>query len=245
VIYNKVCAYRFFVICDIKSFFPSIDRALLRAKLDKMLQPGDAAAIMRYACCCGKGIAQGSPLSPALSNCYLYEMDRALANLPHTFYLRYADDLLFLTDAPNPALNLVKEWMERLYMSLSEQKLASGLTKNGFDFVGFSFFPENLLISEKKQREMNERIRCAPEHERKTIFRSYEAYYRNTTYLRPDINTLQWVLQYASLPQAAGYIRRFSDQQWAEVQPVLERMEHTWKALATRTMATAMGRAFA
>ncbi len=101
---------------DIQSFFDSIDHARLVAELQRRgLWANRHAAVLRQllrsqvhplpgdgdeafaALCLYRGLPQGSPLSPVLSNIVLDPLDRAVAETGATM-VRYADDFVVLAD---------------------------------------------------------------------------------------------------------------------------------------------------
>lgn len=232
------------LVCDIKAFFPSIDRNILTIMLHQLLDPGDVEEMMLFASCCESGIAQGSPLSPALSNCYLHDMDRALCMQPRTTYLRYADDLIILSDDTDQALHVLREQLRPLRLRVNEKKIYEGITKAKFHFLGFEFYGRRLRVSREKQQEMNIRMNLANDAERRTIFQGFQAYYRNTSYLHPDLDTLRWVLRYAPMMQSATYIRQFSSAQWKQAQKVLRDMDHSMKTWTSAAVVAPVGRVF-
>lgn len=236
--------YAFCIVCDIQQFFPSINRKRLSLLLRRALPEQVAAEMMDFVASGNSGIAQGSPLSPLLSNCYLYDMDVQMAALADTFYIRYADDILILTETPQQAMAKLTHCLEQVKLQLNTKKVLSGSVLGGFSFLGFDFTPRKFFISWEKQLEMNERMLSADEESRKAIFQGYQAHFRHTNYLRPNGDTLRWILQYASLRQSTGYIRRFSKREWEKAKPVLDNMDNTMKTMATRVVGATVGRAF-
>ncbi len=103
------------------------------------------------------GIAQGSPLSPLLSNLYLNEVDKTLERAKevtrrgkYTYleYARFADDLVILVDAYaqhdwllGAVVQRLREELAILHVTINDDKsrivdLAKG---ESFGFVGFTF----------------------------------------------------------------------------------------------------------
>ncbi len=89
----------------------------------------------------GKGIAQGSPLSPLLANIYLHDLDVQLEAWGVRF-VRYADDfLVFCADragAEATAEKLRRFLREELLLEVKEAKSASGEPEQ-CGFLGFGF----------------------------------------------------------------------------------------------------------
>jgi CRISPR-associated endonuclease Cas1 len=138
---------------DIDDFFPSIDRERLLREvrhivfeqpildlLETYLHIGSARDFEWSDT--GRGIAQGSPLSPALSNLALAGFDRFLEETG-VEWVRYADNFLLMgLDAQQ-----VRDAFERaeayLYVNgglrLNADSRRFGFEGEGFDFLGFRF----------------------------------------------------------------------------------------------------------
>lgn len=91
---------------DIKDFFPSVTRDMLRQLLwcFACREPEALERIIDL-CMTDKGLPQGAPTSPILSNLVLRKIDIAayqFANLMGAKYTRYADDLTFSLAVDDP-----------------------------------------------------------------------------------------------------------------------------------------------
>lgn len=91
------------------------------------------------------GIAQGPPLSPAFSNIYLIEFDRAMKDIYGTNYIRYADDFIVMTksevsahEAKKIAEKLLLKEKLRLSPEESKTKIVN-LKKDQLVFLGLKF----------------------------------------------------------------------------------------------------------
>lgn len=51
--------YKYYLVCDIKDFFPSINRKILTQQLNKFIPNNDVKIIMKYVTCCKTGISEG------------------------------------------------------------------------------------------------------------------------------------------------------------------------------------------
>lgn len=151
--------YQWVVDADIQTFFDEIDHALLLAKIRRTiadhsllplielwlaatLQPHDGSQPRLLI----KGVPQGSPLSPLLSNLYLDDFDEAL--LAHNLRLvRFADDFLILCrdhDTARQALELTQEVVDTLRLRLKPEKTRVTHFDDGFSFLGVDFI-RNLM----------------------------------------------------------------------------------------------------
>jgi len=105
------------------------------------------------------GIAQGSPLSPLLSNIYLNEIDKMLEKAKqytyekdkyfHIEYARFADDLVVLVDGhhswtklPAQVMKRLQQEFEKLGVEMNREKTKVVCLRNGetFKFLGFQFY---------------------------------------------------------------------------------------------------------
>jgi group II intron reverse transcriptase/maturase len=95
----------------------------------------------------GRGIPQGSPISPLLANLYMRRfvlgwkklgLERSLG----TRIVTYADDLVILCrrGSAEPALQRLREIMGRLKLTVNEEKTRICTVPDGeFDFLGYTF----------------------------------------------------------------------------------------------------------
>ena len=116
----------------------------------------------------GRGVAQGSPLSPLLSNICLLDFDRLLARLGIA-WLRYADNLLLLADSPTrvaTAFEQAERYLQsELGLSLNPESRQYRSEQQGFEFLGFLFHNGSRQMSEAKlqakKRKIEETLRAA------------------------------------------------------------------------------------
>ncbi|MCS6997606.1 MAG: CRISPR-associated endonuclease Cas1 [Casimicrobiaceae bacterium] len=122
---------------DIHDFFPSISHDLLQRRLSEIVPRADRSfwhALREQLTIAPeasapreRGLVQGSPLSPVLSNLYLDHIDH-LAQGQHARLIRYADDLLILARTREHALDL----LDQLRAALARCGLAPAADKLRF-----------------------------------------------------------------------------------------------------------------
>lgn len=140
---------------DVSDFFPSIDHALLLARLDAILPRRDQrlrsllASLLRCGSRMGggpveartRGLPLGSPLSPLLANLYLDRFDTRIG-AEGVCLVRYADDFIILTHGEEAALRLLdlaRSALAELGLALNLDKTAIRPIAEGFTFLGIRF----------------------------------------------------------------------------------------------------------
>ena len=117
-----------------------------------------------------KGVPQGSPLSPLLSNILLHQLDKEMTRRGHKF-VRYADDFSIYCKSHNQAkatrVVIEKFLKNKLKLTINEEK--SGIRKPiNFTILGFGFVPTyekgkknqyQLIVSEKAWKKLKERLK--------------------------------------------------------------------------------------
>jgi len=113
-----------------------------------------------------KGVPQGSPLNPLLSNILLHQFDKELTRRGHKF-VRYADDFSTYCKSHNQAKStkvVVEKFLKnKLKLTVNQEK--SGVRKPvNFKILGFSFVPVyknqyQLVVGEKAWKRLKERLK--------------------------------------------------------------------------------------
>lgn len=152
---------------DIDDFFGSLNRRRLMKILSRTIWERPVLDLLETYLYMGatrylewvesdRGIAQGSPLSPLLSNVYLIEFDRFLDGLG-VEWVRYADNFILLAQDPD----IVREAFDRaetflqetceLHLNPDSRVFAS--YSQGFDFLGFRFCDGRRIMAPAKLEE--------------------------------------------------------------------------------------------
>jgi group II intron reverse transcriptase/maturase len=157
---------------DIDNFFDSLDRRLLLERLRQQIDDARILALLELYLHMGRqrrlewvdtgrGVSQGSPLSPLLSNVYLLPFDRFLASLGLE-WVRYADNILLLgadAESLSSALESVERHLageHRLALNPDSKCVAS--CEDGFQFLGFWFQGGRRTIHPDKVAQMQSKI---------------------------------------------------------------------------------------
>ncbi len=102
-----------------------------------------------------KGLAQGSPLSPLLSNLYLDKFDRAMAEVDCRF-IRYADDfvVLFKDDQKTEkSIEQIRAFLDRLQLHLKEDKTVEVKQGKPIQFLGFIITESEIIEKQKTEKQ--------------------------------------------------------------------------------------------
>ncbi|AXI24013.1 group II intron reverse transcriptase/maturase [Cardinium endosymbiont of Sogatella furcifera] len=93
-----------------------------------------------------QGSPQGSPISPLLSNIYLNLLDTVWVkrmterNGWNAQIVRYADDLVIVSNKPvEKILGILCGYLQRLGLSINEEKSRMTTAEEGFNFLGYAF----------------------------------------------------------------------------------------------------------
>lgn len=114
---------------DLKSYFDDIRHGPVLAKVARRVSDGRVLKLIKqFLKSTGeKGIPQGSPLSPLLSNVMLNDLDHALARgYGYLSYVRYLDDMVVLTYDSK----MGRRWLARARERIREEAEAIGVSLN-------------------------------------------------------------------------------------------------------------------
>ena len=186
--------YPFIVDIDLKTFFDEVDHCLLLNLLyQKVKCPITLRLIRKWLRRAPiqingklhkrrKGVPQGSPLSPLLSNILLNELDKELTRRNLRF-VRYADDFSIYTKYKSHATAALKaiDKVLKTKLKLTINREKSGIRKPvQFEILGFGFEPTykkgdkgryQLVVGKKAWKRLKQRLKTIS---RKTIPMSFD-----------------------------------------------------------------------
>jgi len=156
--------------CDIRKFFASIDHSVLYSILKKHAIDNDTLWLIERvvgsfnSTQVGKGLPLGNLTSQLLVNVYMNEFDQFIKHkLKVKYYIRYADDFVFLSDQKDnlkSLLILVDNFLkEKLALSLHPDKVYIKTMAAGVDFLGWVHFPYNRVLRTSTKRRMFVRLK--------------------------------------------------------------------------------------
>lgn len=145
--------YEWIVDLDIEKYFDTVNHDKLISILRESVKDGETLHLIRSFMRAGifekglvssnvRGVPQGGPLSPILSNIYLDKFDKELEQRGLHF-VRYADDCIILVKSEMSADRVMKSvtsWLERkLFLKVNATK-TKVVRPNDSNFLGFGFW---------------------------------------------------------------------------------------------------------
>lgn len=180
--------YRYVLQCDVKQFFPSIDHAILRARLarwiadrdvlwliDRILESGVGVLSEEYemewfpgddltAAWRPRGLPIGNLTSQFWANVYLDELDQFVKReLKVRAYVRYCDDFLLFADDKVQLHAWRRAVIDRLVglrLRLHEERAQVYPTAEGIPFLGFRVYPDHRRLKRTKGVAFSRRWRA-------------------------------------------------------------------------------------
>jgi RNA-directed DNA polymerase len=138
---------------DIKKFYDSVDNELLKKMIRKKIKCFNTLELIDKIIDSAKGLPIGNYTSQTFGNYYLSELDHYIKEkLCVNYYIRYADDMIFLSSNKEELHNIllnVKSYLNSVNLELKNNYQIFPISERGIDYLGFRFF-ENFTILRKK-----------------------------------------------------------------------------------------------
>jgi retron-type reverse transcriptase len=178
--------------CDIRKFFGSIDHQILSGILEKNIPDKNIVRLLKevigsfslfsnshelensgdteIGLPTQTGLPLGNLTSQILANVYMNEFDQFVKHkLKEKYYIRYADDFVFVSDNKTELENLIPEINEflnvKLKLNLHPDKVFIKTLASGVDFLGWVNFPHHKVLRTATKRRMFKRIAENPKEE--------------------------------------------------------------------------------
>jgi len=180
--------YRYFLQCDIRQYFPSIDHAILRAELGRLIADPDVLWLCDRILASGVGVLseeyqmvyfpgddlfaglrpRGLPIGNLTSqfwaNLYLNGFDHFVKRDLHCpAYVRYVDDFLLFSDDRRELhawRQAVIEFMAGLRLTLHENSAQVSPVHTGMPFLGFRIYPDHRRVKRRNVVHFRRRLRA-------------------------------------------------------------------------------------
>lgn len=224
---NINSGYQDIVDIDLKSFFDEVEHYILLELIYKKVKCKATLKLLRSFLRAPihikgklhkrtKGVPQGSPLSPLLSNILLNELDMELEKRGHR-YVRYADDFSIYVKSKQAAKrvgNSIFQFLsDKLQLPINREK--SGIRRpSSFNLLGYGFVPTykkgekgkyQLVVGKSKWKEFKAKLKYLT---RKTVPVSFdERIHRIKLLTRGWINYFKLASIHAKLKKLEEWLR--------------------------------------
>ena len=163
--YTKPC---FALKLDIRKFFDSIDHGVLMDLLKKRIEDKQLLNLLQdiissFEFSSGKGMPLGNLTSQIFANVYLDPLDKfAKHKLKAKYYLRYADDFVFLSNNPNELMGYLVEANQflktKIKLNIHPNKIHLRKLNWGIDYVGYVALPHYTIPRRKTVERITKRV---------------------------------------------------------------------------------------
>lgn len=163
--------------CDIQKFFANIDHDVLNQILAKHIDNPSALWLLKEVINSFKvdsnkkvGLPLGNLTSQLLINVYMNEFDQfAKRTLKAKYYIRYADDFVFLHENKDELIAIIpkiESFLAReLKLTLNPYKVSIKSLNSGIDFLGWVNFPHHKVLRTTTKRRMFRKLQEKPSKE--------------------------------------------------------------------------------
>jgi retron-type reverse transcriptase len=156
----------YYLKLDIKSFFASVDRNILKTIVCNIVEDKDILWLIDviFNSSPVPGMPIGNLMSQLFANVYLHELDHHCKNaLGVQYYIRYMDDVLILSHS--------KSYLQAILASITDfvsthlalelnHKTGIGKCKDGIEFVGYRIWRNLRLIKKQSLTRMKKKVRA-------------------------------------------------------------------------------------
>jgi retron-type reverse transcriptase len=160
----------FFLKCDVRRFFASVDHAVLRGLLTRLFKEPEVLGLLDRIIVHGppeaepgRGLPIGNLTSQHFANLYLGELDHHLKDRMRVKgYLRYMDDVLLFAEDKSSLHRLLAEirgfLANPLHLALKEQATRIAPVSEGIPFLGFHIYPGNIRLNQRTRRRFRRQV---------------------------------------------------------------------------------------
>jgi retron-type reverse transcriptase len=136
---------------DVKKFYPNVDHDILKQLLRRKIKDNDLLWLLDGIIDSADGLPIGNYLSQYFANFYLTYFDHWMKEDRHvTYYFRYADDLVILSDNKpylHQLLYDIRVYLgEKLKLTVKHNYQIFPVNSRGIDFVGYVFYHTHIRL---------------------------------------------------------------------------------------------------
>ncbi len=167
---NNLSCPCFALKCDVKKFYDSVDHRILLRILSKNIQNQDTFCLLNEIICSysventsDKGMPIGNVTSQIFTSIYLNELDQYVKHtLKAKNYIRFADDIIFLSQDKNYLKSLLPKieyfLANKLALILHPKKIHFRSLTQGIDFLGYVTFPYHKTLRTVTKKRMKKKL---------------------------------------------------------------------------------------
>jgi retron-type reverse transcriptase len=156
--------------CDIRKFYDSVDQEVLLDLLKRTIKDERAIKLLQNVIgsfhlegTVGKGTPIGNLTSQIFTNIYLNELDQFIKQkLRVKYYLRFADDMMFLSHNKKELQDLIPQIAlfldQQLKLTLHPNKIILRPLNQGIDFLGYVILSEHRTLRTTTKRRMYRKL---------------------------------------------------------------------------------------
>lgn len=162
--------------CDIRKFFASMTHEKLMAILSSYIPDTDTLNLLQeiissFESSPKTGLPLGNLTSQLFANVYMNEFDQFVKHrLKEKFYIRYADDFIFLSEDRSKLEYLIPQLngflQSNLGLTMHPDKVFIKSFASGVDFLGWVHFPDHRVLRTVSKRRMFAKLRNNSSKER-------------------------------------------------------------------------------
>lgn len=104
-----------------------------------------------------QSLKQGCAVASWLADVLLYDLDEELSQL-NGFYVRYSDDMLFIGEDYEKAMNILQQRLSEMSMALNPKKVEYLTSDKWFKFLGFSIKGDMISLSSSRIKTFQKEI---------------------------------------------------------------------------------------
>lgn len=143
---------RYYVKLDIKKFYPSIDKDILKDKFRKIIKDNKVLNLIdiivdSYE---DEGVPIGNYTSQFFANYFLQDFDHFIKEDLHIkYYVRYMDDLLIMGNNKRKLKKQIREierYLNNIKLELKEKATLARITDKPFTYCGRKFYKDHTTI---------------------------------------------------------------------------------------------------
>ncbi len=160
---SSICDFDSFIKLDISSFYSSINQEKLLSILKRKIKKEEILNLITGAIQTDsliypikektqwkkrtEGVPEGLPISNALANIYLLQLDDKYKSINNIKYWRYVDDILILLNHKDIEYisKMIHEDIKKLDLSFNEKE-AEGKIQDGFEYLGYRITNEKITV---------------------------------------------------------------------------------------------------